>query len=93
MHQHIGRIVVKKVGREAGRKCVVVDVINERTLLITGPKSLNGVRRRNVNVSHVVFTPKSIKIEKSASDEEVLRAIEMENLSDYMKERITPGLR
>ncbi|MEM1684787.1 MAG: KOW motif-containing protein, partial [Nanopusillaceae archaeon] len=34
----IGRICVKLRGREAGRKCVIVDIIDENFIVITGPK-------------------------------------------------------
>ncbi|MEM3979819.1 MAG: KOW motif-containing protein, partial [Ignisphaera sp.] len=42
----VGRICVKIAGREAGRKCVIVDIIDDNYVLIMGPKSMNGVKRR-----------------------------------------------
>lgn len=42
----VGRICVKLFGREAGRKCVVVDIIDKNFVLITGPKKLTGIKRR-----------------------------------------------
>ncbi|MEM4535607.1 MAG: 50S ribosomal protein L14e, partial [Desulfurococcaceae archaeon] len=46
----IGRICVKVTGREAGRKCIIVDIIDENFVLVTGPKSLSGVKRRRANI-------------------------------------------
>jgi large subunit ribosomal protein L14e len=86
----VGRIVVKVLGREAGRKAVVVDIIDENYVLITGPKSLTGVRRRRVNINHIEPTDKKIEIKKGASDEEVLKAIEAANLVEYMREKVRP---
>ena len=84
----VGRICVKLRGREAGRKCVIVDIIDERFVIITGPKQLTGVKRRRVNIDHIEPTDKKIDIEKGANDEEVLKAIESTGLTEFMKERI-----
>jgi len=88
----MGRVVVKVLGREAGRKAVVVDIVDENYVVITGPKSLSGVRRRRVNISHIEPTDKKIEIRKGASDEEVLKALEAAGLVEYMKERVKPKL-
>lgn len=88
----IGRICVKVAGREAGRKCVIVDIIDENFVLVTGPKQLSGVKRRKANIKHLEPTDKSIKIHRGASDEEVLKAIQEAGLVDYMKEVVKPKL-
>lgn len=84
----IGRICVKLLGREAGRKCVIVDLIDENFVLVTGPKSLTGVKRRRANIKHLEPTDKKIELSRGASDEEVLKAIEEAGLTGYMKERV-----
>jgi len=84
----IGRICVKVAGREAGRKCVIVDIIDENFVLITGPKSLTGVKRRRVNIKHIEPLDVKIDIERGASDEDVLKALENSNLVDFMKEKV-----
>ncbi len=88
----VGRICVKVAGREAGKKCVVVDIIDDKFVLITGPKSVNGVKRRRANVKHLEPLDKKIRIKKGASDEEVLAALEKEGLIDFMKEEVKPSL-
>jgi large subunit ribosomal protein L14e len=92
----VGRICVKVAGREAGRKCIIVDIIDENFILVTGPKQLTGVKRRRCNLNHVEVLDKKIEIQKGASDEEVLRALEQAGLIDFMKERVkvklTPAL-
>ncbi len=88
----VGRICVKLAGREAGRKCVIVDIIDENFVLITGPKSLTGVKRRRVNIKHIEPLDKTIDISKGASDEEVLKAIAAAGLTDFMKEVVKPKL-
>lgn len=88
MIEEIGRIAVKTSGREAGKKCVIVDVIDKNFVLVTGPKQLTGIRRRKANVRHLAFTPHRIEIRRGASDEEVMRALEAAGLTDYMKSKI-----
>jgi large subunit ribosomal protein L14e len=88
----IGRICVKVAGREAGRKCVIVDIIDENFVLVTGPKQLTGIKRRRVNIKHIEPTDKVIEIPRGASDEEVLRALERSGLIEYMKEIVKPKL-
>ena len=84
----VGRICVKLLGREAGRKCVIVDIIDDNFVLVTGPKSLTGVKRRRANINHIEPLDKKIDIPKGASDEEVLKAIEAAGLTEFMKERV-----
>ena len=87
----VGRICVKLRGREAGRKCVIVDIIDENFVLITGPKSLTGVKRRRANIDHIEVLDKKINISKGAGDEEVLKALEAEGLIDFMREKVRPA--
>lgn len=84
----VGRIVVKTKGREAGKKAVVVEIIDNKYVLITGPQELTGVRRRRVNIGHIEPTSKLVSIERGADDEAVLQAIESQGLSDFMTEEV-----
>jgi len=87
----VGRLCVKIYGREAGRKCVIVDIIDENFVLITGPKNLTGVRRRRANIDHIEPLDKKIDISKGASDEEVMDALTKEGLVQFMQERVKPA--
>jgi large subunit ribosomal protein L14e len=86
----VGRICVKVAGREAGRKCVVVDIVDENFVLVTGPKQLTGVKRRRVNIKHIEPLDKLVKIVRGASDEDVLKAIQESGLGEFMKEVVKP---
>ena len=68
---NVGRICVKLTGREAGNRCIVVDVIDRNYVIVTGPKELTGVRRRRVNMSHLQPTEEILDIPRNASDEEI----------------------
>ena len=82
----VGRVCVKLNGREAGHKCVIVDVIDKNFVLITGPKKVNGVRRRRTNVKHVEPTAETIEIKKGAADEDVAKVAEKAKKTNYLKE-------
>ncbi len=87
----VGRICVKLYGREAGRKCVIVDIIDENFVLITGPKQLTGVRRRRANIDHIEVLDKKIDIPKGASDDQVLEAITAAGLTEFMQQKVRPA--
>ena len=72
----IGRICVKQVGRENGRKCVVIDVMDKSFVLVTGPKKVTGVKRRRVNINHVMPLQDKIEVKRGASDEEVAQVLD-----------------
>jgi large subunit ribosomal protein L14e len=68
----IGRICEKIIGREAGKKCVIINLIDKNYVLITGPKQLTGVRRRRTNINHLKLLEEKISINQDASDEEIM---------------------
>ncbi|MGC8571155.1 50S ribosomal protein L14e [Caldivirga sp.] len=88
----VGRVCVKLAGKEAGRMCVVVDIVDERFVIVTGPRNLTGVKRRRTNIKHLEPTEYKIEISKGASDEEVAKAIEAAGLVDVMKKGVQPKL-
>ena len=71
-----GRVCVEMAGRESGRKCIIVDVMDKSFVVVTGPKKVTGVKRRRVNINHVAPTEDVIQIKRGASDEEVTQMID-----------------
>jgi large subunit ribosomal protein L14e len=72
----VGRICVKMAGRESGRKCVIVDVMDKSFVVVTGPKKVTGVKRRRVNINHVAPLEDIVQVKRGASDEEVTQVLE-----------------
>jgi large subunit ribosomal protein L14e len=72
----VGRVCVKVAGRESGRKCVIVDVMDKSFVLVTGPRKVTGVKRRRANINHIAPTEDTIQIKRGASDEEVTQMLE-----------------
>lgn len=67
----IGRVCLKLKGREAGARCVIVDVIDRNYVVVAGPE----VKRRRVNMSHLVPLDEAVSVQRDASDEEVAGAL------------------
>ena len=80
----IGRLCVKTTGREAGKYCVIVEIIDKNYLLIDGLK----IRRRRVNFRHIEPLPETIEIKKGAKHEDVEAAIKKAKLDKKMNETV-----
>jgi large subunit ribosomal protein L14e len=72
----VGRICVKQAGRENGKKCVIIDVMDKSFVLVTGPKKVTGVKRRRVNINHVMPLTEKVELKRGASDDEVAQVLE-----------------
>ncbi|MEM3565739.1 MAG: 50S ribosomal protein L14e [Candidatus Bathyarchaeia archaeon] len=88
----VGRICVKICGREAGKKCVIVDIIDKSFVLVTGPKGVTGVKRRRANINHLEPLAEKIDIKRGASDEEVIEALKEKGLLEAMAQPVKPAL-
>ncbi len=68
---HVGRVCLKKSGKEKGKEVVIVDIIDENFVLVDGAD----VKRRRCNTKHLEPTNRIIKIKKGATHEEVVNAL------------------
>ena len=67
----IGRLYVKIAGREAGKFCTVVEVMDPPFVMIDGQ-----VRRKKCNLSHLEPLEKKMDLKKGASHADVVKAFE-----------------
>lgn len=86
----VGRVCVKLNGRETGRKCIIVDVIDKNFVLVTGPPKITGVRRRRTNVKHIEPTEETVDVKKGATDEDVTKAVGKGKRAESLKELVLP---
>ena len=86
----VGRVCVKLAGRESGRKCVIVDVMDKSFVMVTGPKKVTGVKRRRVNINHVAPLEDAIQVKRGASDEEVTQMLEAAGKLEEMSATAEP---
>jgi large subunit ribosomal protein L14e len=64
----IGRVCVKVAGRDAGLKCVIVDKIDDKFVMVDGQ-----TRRRKCNIRHLEATADAVSIKKNASHADVAK--------------------
>jgi len=69
-NMEIGRICVKIAGRDAGKRCVIVDTVNDNQVLIDGE-----TRRRKCNLKHLEPLAQTVEIKKGADHEAVKKAL------------------
>jgi large subunit ribosomal protein L14e len=81
----IGRICVKTTGREAGKYCVVVDIIDKNYILVDGLT----VRRRRANYKHLEPISEMIDIKKGAPHDKVEEAIKKAKLEKKLNEMVS----
>lgn len=67
----IGRVCVKIAGREAGSKCVIVEVVDKNFVVIDG-----NLRRKRCNIAHLEPLTQLVEVKSGASHEEVSKALE-----------------
>src|SRR3989344_4822828 len=72
----VGRMCVKLAGRDAGRKCVVVEKIDGQFVVVDGH-----VRRRKVNVKHLEPLNQILNLKEKATSAEVKAAFEKMGLA------------
>ncbi len=66
----IGRLCVKIAGRDAGKRGIIIDILDGRYVLIDGE-----TRRRKVNILHIEPLNQKIEIKSNASHEEISNAL------------------
>lgn len=65
----VGRVCIKLAGRDAGQKCVIVEVLDDKTVLIDGM-----TRRRKCNKLHLEPLSQTLDLRQKASHEDVAKA-------------------
>lgn len=65
----VGRLCVKIAGRDADKKCVIVEILDERFVMIDGE-----TRRRKCNMLHLEALDDKIDVKKGASHADVAAA-------------------
>jgi large subunit ribosomal protein L14e len=66
----VGRLCVKIAGRDAGKECLIIDVLDENFVMIDG-----NTRRRKCNIKHLEVLPKTAKLKTKAAHEDVAKAL------------------
>ncbi len=65
----VGQLCVKLAGRDAGKKCVIVEILENNLVLIDGE-----TRRRKCNILHLEPLNQKLDVRKGASHETIVEA-------------------
>jgi len=76
----VGRLCLKIAGRDSGKRCLVVEIIDDKTAMIDGQ-----TRRKKCNIKHLEPTKTKITLKKGASHSEVAK--EFSKLGIEIKEK------
>jgi len=81
----IGQVCMKIAGRDAGKKCVIIDTIDKNFVLIDG-----ATRRRKCNIAHLEPLQEKVKVKKGASHEEIALALKAIGITVPVKKKKAP---
>ena len=84
----VGRVCVKIAGRDAGRKCVVVQQVNDHYVVVDG-----NTRRKKVNINHLEPLDQILEVKESASHEEVISVFKKSGWDVWDKKSKKPAPR
>lgn len=84
----VGRICVKTMGRETGSYCIIVEAKDDKTVVVTGPKHISGVRRRSCNIRHLEPLETKLSISSGADDKAVEKALDEADLTTKFRAKI-----
>lgn len=70
----IGRVIVKTSGREALNKALIVDIVDQNFVLISGG-GISNVKRRKCNIKHLRPLDEMVKLKRGAKEDQVKKAI------------------
>jgi large subunit ribosomal protein L14e len=85
---NVGRVCLKIAGRDAGRKCVVVEQVDNNFVMIDGD-----VRRKKVNIKHLEPLSQEIDLKDKASHDDVKKAFTDLGFSVWDKKSKKPAER
>merc|ERR1711977_184035 len=75
----IGRVCYVRLGEHAGKTCVIVDLVDQKHLLVDGPTS--GVPRCVLRMNQVAITNLKVKIGRSSKTKKVRTELEKEDIA------------
>ncbi|MBI2152005.1 50S ribosomal protein L14e [Candidatus Woesearchaeota archaeon] len=71
---NVGRLCLKIAGRDAGRKCIIIEELDSNYVLIDG-----NVRRRKTNIRHLEPLEEVLDVKKNLSHEAVKELFQSHN--------------
>eukprot|EP00930_Biecheleria_cincta_P065729 TRINITY_DN515_c0_g4_i1.p2 TRINITY_DN515_c0_g4~~TRINITY_DN515_c0_g4_i1.p2 ORF type:complete len:137 (+),score=34.82 TRINITY_DN515_c0_g4_i1:80-490(+) len=71
-----GRLAVITFGPCAGKMCTIVDIVDQKRVVVDGPESLNGVRRHMMPIKRLSLTDIRMEMRRGAREKTLKKALE-----------------
>ena len=71
----VGRLCIKIAGRDAGKHCVITEVLDDTFVKVDGQ-----TRRRKCNIKHLEPLDKVLNVKKSDTHDNILAALKKEGI-------------
>ena len=75
-----GRLALITYGPCEGKTCIVVDIVDQKRVVVDGPEAVSGVRRHMLPVKRLSLTDFKVKIPRGAREKTVKKAVAADNL-------------
>jgi large subunit ribosomal protein L14e len=76
----IGRVAMINFGEDAGKLCVIINVLSLGRVLVDGPFTLTGVARQTISVKRLTLTDFVIKVPVGARASTLLKALKKDDI-------------
>ena len=70
-----GRLALITDGPCAGKTCTIVDIVDQKRVIVDGPESVSGVRRHMMPVERLSLTDFTCKIPRGAREKTLKKAL------------------
>jgi len=89
----IGRVVFINFGEDYGKLATIINVIDNNTVLVDGPRALTGVGRKTVNIKRLTLTDIKLDVGVHAREKSLKKAFEKQNvLNEWKKSALAKKL-
>merc|ERR1712159_309470 len=70
-----GRLALITYGPCAGKVCTIIDIVDQKRVVVDGPESVTGVRRHMMPVKRLSLTDFTCKISRGAREKTLKKAL------------------
>jgi len=76
----IGRVAIINYGEDAGKLCVVVNVLSLTRVLVDGPREVTGVSRQQIPIRRLTLTDFVVKVPLGARASTLAKALKKDDI-------------
>jgi large subunit ribosomal protein L14e len=70
----VGRVVLINYGPDAGKLATIIEIVDQKRVMIDGPQSLTGVHRQVIGIKRVNLTDIVVKCPRNAKQKNLTKA-------------------